>query len=244
MVGRRPCRVMHRPAPRARSLPPAASGAVPPAISLRSMAGLRRPSPPVGRPCPASTTISLLPAITAPGNAGGSAPDMARGGNDSSAPSGAVSLPSGSPSIAGAGGSGPARGTRQDVESALSPHGGGVSAPRLHREAQGSLLGVPTHATCSMSRADPAKLNVASTPCPEQAEPARACFLSFLSFHAKERNSPADKRAKTRSRVRDPRPPQPGAERAAGRARGLAHPTGLGSPARRGPALTPGAEPT
>ncbi len=185
----------------------------------------------VGRPCPARTGRWPRTRSAAPGNAGGTPIAIASRRIAPPASSGAVSSPSGPPSIAGAGGSGPDRGTRKDV------------APRLTREAQGSLLGAPIGARCSMNRAGPAKLNETSIPRPEPAEPARACFFAcFLS--RKESRSSADKRATPPARVRDPRPPEPSAERSAGRTRGRSGPTGLDSPSRRGPALAPGAEPS
>ena len=96
--------------------------------------------------------------------------------------------PSGSPSIAGAGGQGPGRGTRQDVESALSAHGRAVSAPRLTREAQGSLLGAPTRALTiapvnGLGEAEPG-LHSASRA--GRASPGAFSLVRF--FAAKQRN--------------------------------------------------------
>ena len=168
------------------------ASAVPSRVPGRPVSLAAAPDPEVGPPCPAPRPRT---GIGAPGNAGATAPTIAAPRGE---PPGALERfpsPSGSPSIAGAGGPGPDRGTRQDVESALSPHGRGVSAPRLTREAQGSLLGAPTRACGPMARRFKAKLKLVSPPRPEQAETARACFFAYF-LARQESRSPAAKRAK------------------------------------------------
>ena len=99
---------------------------------------------------------------------------------------GEISLPSGSAGIAGAGGSGPARGTRQDVESALSPHGRGVSAPRLTREAQGRLLGARRHAPGITPAIDSGEAERGLHPTP-RAGGASPGVLSLVPFFSRKR---------------------------------------------------------
>ena len=87
----------------------------------------------------------------------------------------------------------PRSGTRQDVESAQSAHGGAVCAPRRSREAQGSLL----RSALILERHDQRAGHTHRQQGDrirrrtQRGTPARARFLWFLSFRAKERNSPA-----------------------------------------------------
>ncbi len=85
------------------------------------------------------------------------------------------------------------QGTGQEARSAQSAHGRAVCAPRRPREAQGTPLGsarIPeTHRQdAGHSRPGPPAMIPGR---PQRGAPARACFLWLLSFHAKERCSPA-----------------------------------------------------
>ena len=147
-----------------------------PSVDGRPGGNHRRPQadlarrPPRSRPCPRSPRRAM-PAEPRPGSAHEA---MGR------ALSGAVSSPSGSSSVARAGGSGPARGLDR------------TSSPRCRHT------------------------NVASAR-PEQAEPARACFPWFLSFHARGRNSLAGQASETRPRLYVVRPGETQPTRGTGR---------------------------